>query len=153
MRRIFFALVGLLTCVNVLADDSSLEESAVKWYRDQYAPIWISADGIDSSVAAAFYHDIWFDYSLMGRFVVQRDSSWVSHMVAEWVASGWTGSTLTAIEAKEINDHLVVFKARYDDRYKGAATQQSCGWYTAIQINETWAFTNYAEIDCAAHGL
>ncbi len=153
MKKAIFTLLALLSGSNVLAQDLSLEESAINWYRDQYAPVWVSAEDVDPAVAASFYHDTWIDYSLMGTFVVQTGPGWVSHMVADWVASGWTGSTLAAVQANEINDHLVAFKARYDDQYKDAPTLQSCGWYTAIYVDGNWAFTNYAEIDCGASGL
>ncbi len=153
VRKTVIALIGVMSCSYVVADDRSLEENAVEWYRDEYAPIWESAEGIDPTVAASFYHHTWLDYSLMGTFVVQTDSSWVPHIVGEWVASDWTGSTLAALKAKKVNDHLVVITAKYSDRYKGGETLESCGWYTAIHLDDKWAFTNYAEIGCAAYGL
>ena len=81
VRNTIIAVIGILSCSHVVADDQSLEENAVEWYRDEYAPIWESAEGIDPTVAASFYHHTWLEYSLMGTFVVQTDSSWVSDIV------------------------------------------------------------------------
>ena len=70
-----------------------------------------------------------------------------------WRAEGWVGSDLLGFRSVTVNPTTVTFYAQWLDRYEGGEEETSCGGYVGTKQNGRWKLTDYADIDCAAHGF
>ena len=88
-----------------------------------------------------------------GKIESVISQEWLDVAIKGWRADAWTGSELVGIQTDRLNESTVVFKSRWLDHYKDREDEYSCGWYVADLRDGSWVFTNYADIDCADHGM
>lgn len=119
-----------------------------QWYRQSYAPLWAEQPWDHSDALAAHYADPFQWHGAEGSFEVDP-LPWLQSALLEWREDGWQRSDIDAIDVDPINDHLVAFRTRWADRFSDRPVEHTCGWYLARRTDTGWAFTDYADFDCA----
>lgn len=143
---LFAVALGLLLLRPADADDTI--ETAEKWYRDSYAPLWVSATPEHLDEAAGHYADHISFHPMEGEPVQVDTREWFAAAVEEWIGDGWVGSDLAELEVRKAGPSRVTFRARWHDRYAAKASEDSCGWYTAEIIEGNWQFQAYGDSKC-----
>jgi hypothetical protein len=145
----FHVLPVLMLAMAVSGDVAAETPDPEKWYAEDYVPIWRKVTPNTADEATYFYHSEIRGHEPGGEVITYDAPTWLTDLVAEWVADGWTGSEVPNIQVNRINESTTSFTARYLDYYEGGATEYSCGWYLADLMDGQWKFTHYAEINCA----
>jgi len=146
------AMVVCLSLVHpVLAGDCVPDPQ--QWYKDSYAPLWAGNTGEKLDQVVNHYADTIINHPLEGDPVVENSREWLAGAIQSWQDEGWLDSELDGFDMDRINPSTVLFKTRWHDRYEGGVKSHECGWYQADLIDGQWKFTQYATIDCTAHGL
>ena len=137
-----------VTCMGVRADSA-----ADDWYKNEYAPLWKEnvKEKLDESLA--YYEEAIQVHPGDGPTTTVNLEEWMFESLDEWTEAGWSGSDVAAFHSDQLNASTVTFKVKWLDRYVDGSEEFSCGWYLAARKNDKWLFTQYATIDCEAHGL
>lgn len=152
MKYLTCYVVFLLPAVLVArAETSAL--SADDWYKNHYAILyeenpWDNVERLGSMFDENLHH-----HQSDGAIVIANGPKWIAEGVAGWHADGWLGSELAGYKSDVLNATTAVFKAKWRDRYASGNVEHECGWYMADLKNDNWIITQYADIDCAEHGL
>jgi hypothetical protein len=144
-------LALLLAGASALGQDEDPLLSAERWYTADYAPLY-SDKPWDKAAEIAAHFDT--TVHVHGEGGQSYDSlSWITEALGEWKAEGWLRSEIAALEVDALAPDIASFKARWRDFYEGDAVAYECGWYLADLIKGRWRITEYATIECDAHGL
>lgn len=127
--------------------------SADDWYKNHYAPLYAENPWDKIEQLAELFDENLHYHTSDGTVVVTDGAKWISEGVAGWKADGWLGSELAGYESDLLNATTAAFKAKWRDRYADGTVVFECGWYLADLKNESWTITQYADVDCAEHGL
>lgn len=123
------------------------------WYRDAYGALWADRPGEQIDAILSHYSDSVTSHNADGSIDFDEKYTWLVPPMKEWLAEGWLGADLAALETTRINANTASFKALWVDSYSNAPEEQSCGWYLADHVNGRWLISHYADLDCARHGL
>ena len=123
------------------------------WYQNQYAPLWMEKPWDSVAQVVAFYDATIFLHSGDEAATATPSRQWLASQIAGWQADGWLGSAVAEYQSDRLNPTTVTFKVKWRDWYADGHEEYSCGWYLADLANGGWAFTQYADVDCAAHGM
>jgi hypothetical protein len=152
MKTLVFS-IALVSFSAGLATAETSTLSADDWYENHYAILykenpWDNAEQLGSMFDENLHH-----HQSDGAVVVAHGAEWIAALIADWQADGWLGSELADVEYDPLNATTAVFKAKWRDRYADGSVALECSWYLADLKNDSWFITQYADIDCAEHGL
>ena len=123
------------------------------WYQNQYAPLWEDHPW-DNLEEFSLYFDETIGYRSGDKALVELVSrTWLAESLEGWKSEGWVSSELAGYRSDRLNASSITFKVKWRDEYAGGIEEFSCGWYMADLKDESWVFTQYADIDCAEHDL
>jgi len=148
--------VGLVAFLLLLAQTATASDcipDPQQWFTESYAPLWAADTGEKLDQVTNHYAETILDHPASGVPVEENSRQWLTGAIRGWQSEGWLGSELDGFSMDRINSSTVVFKTRWHDRYEDNVIAYECGWYQADLIDGQWNFTQYATIDCAAHGL
>lgn len=149
MKRLILLMIGsTLTLTATYAG-----QSAEDWYRNVYAVLWKENPWNNTDAIAAAYAEPYVVHNSEGDSDTYSPSEQMAANIDEWRNDGWYGSNLVALVVDELNAGTVVFKAKWHDFYEGGSEAFECGWYLARKSGDSWKITEYAGLDCDAHGL
>ncbi|MFT6958829.1 MAG: hypothetical protein ACJAYC_003852 [Halieaceae bacterium] len=151
MKNKVAAIAVLFICLPVIADTHSPDPET--WYIKDYAALWESNPGENIDAILSHYNDVVVTHSADGSVMTTPAQEWLGPPMQEWLADGWLNANLQKVITDRINASTASFKASWVDRYDGSEDEVSCGWYLADLRDGRWAFTGYADLDCAEHGL
>ena len=144
------ALVTALTVSPVTASDPSDPE---RWYADHYGPLWEHEPWEKTAQILDYYHTEIQVHAGDGEITTKQTAEWITSALELWKAEGWVSSEVPDIRTNRINETTASFTTRWLDHYAGSEDEYSCAWYLADRIDGKWKFTQYAPIDCDAHGF
>lgn len=145
--------VGLSLFVVLSIGAEPAAQDADDWYQNHYAPLWKESPWEKAEEALAFYDQTLGLHPPEGPAVAVSSRAWLFESLEEWKSDGWLGSVVAEYRSDQLNPSTVVFKVKWLDTYVDGEEEFSCGWYMADLDSGGWAFTQYAEIDCAKHQL
>ena len=149
MKRSFLLFVlAAITAAPALAD-----ESAEAWFRTVYAVQWKETPWNNVDKIAAIYAPSYPVHNSEGGSDIYKPSEQMAANLDEWRQQGWYGSDLAALKVDPLNAGTVIFKAKWHDHFEDAESSFECGWYMIRKTEDSWRITQYAAIDCDAHGL
>jgi hypothetical protein len=149
--QILYAGLLLLATLPTFAEKP--DQAAEDWYRNDYVPLWKEAAWDKLEEALRYYDEMISLHPPEGTIVSISSREWLSKSLRQWRSDGWLGSEVTELRSDPLNSTTVAFKAKWRDWYADGSEEYSCGWYVADRDQSTWVITQYAEIDCADHGL
>jgi hypothetical protein len=150
MKRVLCIL--LFSAFPVFADTSPTDPAT--WYADEYGPLWAGQPGENVDKLLSYYADSVRTHESGGAISVTPKESWLKEPMVGWLENdGWLEAILLDVNTLRINETTASFTASWLDKYEGAFTEVSCGWYLADWQNGQWLFSAYADIDCSKHGL
>ncbi len=149
-RRLCALAIGVLATTSVVADS---HPSADDWYKNDYALTYQTPEAAKSTNWGDYFADTMTTHGSDGSTETSDGASWLDGAVDEWIDAGWLGSKLVGYESDTLNDGTVTFKAKWKDAYEGGEEAYECGWYLANLTADGWRVSQYAGIDCEAHGL
>jgi hypothetical protein len=144
------ALVALFT-TSTLAETTAPDPQ--DWYQNQYAPVWAEKPWDKLEQIWEYYSETIFVHDVDEPLATTSTRHWLMPLMRQWQADGWTGSTLAGLRMDRLNESTASFKVKWHDFYEGGHEEFSCGWYLADLRNNSWAFTQYATINCESHKL
>lgn len=123
------------------------------WYAESYGPLWHDQSWDKMEEILSHYDaEIW-DHSAEGKPQRIQTDTWIEGAMKEWRAEGWVSSEVPDIRINRINSSTASFTTRWLDHYSNREDEYSCAWYLADLIGGTWKFTQFASVDCEAHGF
>ena len=128
-------------------------QSAEDWYRNVYAVLWKESPWEHADAIAATFSEPYLVHNGDGSSDSLSSSEQTAANLDEWRKAGWYGSDLATLQVDELNEGTVAFKAKWQDFYEGGNEAYECGWYLARKTEDSWIITEYAGLDCDAHGL
>ena len=149
MRRSILLASSLL----LMLGSAYAGQSAEDWYRNVYAVLWKQTPWENAAAIAASYSDPYVVHNSEGGSDTYSSGAQMAANIDEWRNDGWYGSDLVALDVDELNAGTVVVKAKWHDFYEGDADAFECGWYLVRKSGDSWQITEYAGLDCDAHGL
>ena len=152
MKHLTWYIVLSFLAVSSAAAETSAP-SADDWYKNHYAPLyaenpWEKIDQFAKVFDADFHY-----HTSDGAAEKTNGATWIEEGITEWKAEDWLSSELASYESDLLNETTAAFKVKWLDSYADGSTVFECGWYLADRKNNNWVFTQYADIDCAEHGL
>jgi len=146
----YFVLPLFLVAAS-LADEGPL--SANDWYENHYAPLYANNPWDKVEQVAEMFDENFHHHPSDGAVVEADGAEWIKKGFAEWQAEGWLGSELVEYESDLLNATTAAFTSKWRDRYADGTVAYECGWYLADLKDDSWVITQYADVDCAEHGL
>lgn len=146
-------LLFLLCAVSLSAYAESAIQDPDEWYADRYALLW-KERAWEKVEEIAEYYDETIGLHPPDRVVnVVVSSSWLENSIEEWRLHGWVSSIIVDYQSDQLNPTTTLFKVKWLDRYSDGTEEFSCGWYMADLQGDSWAFTQYADMDCTKRDL
>ena len=149
--RLTLATILLGLAIPAIADKHSADADG--WYKDRYAALWAESSWDKLDEIAGHYAETVTYHPGDGDATMYDSASWLAEAVEEWRAEDWVGSDLVGYRSVALNPGTVSIYTQWLDRYDGGYEESSCGWYLGAMRNGAWRITDYAEIDCTAHGF
>ncbi len=145
--------IGLTWLATLSAQAETAVPTADDWYQNQYAPHWKDKAWDKIDVFTTYYSQTIHVRESDGAIYTADSKPWLGEDLQEWQAEGWLGSDIAAYRSDLLNPTTATFKVKWRDWYDDGSEELSCGWYMADIVDGRWVFTQYADIDCAAHDL
>lgn len=143
--------LSLVIALSAGAETSSLTPD--DWYQNHYAPLWKDNAWDKLEDFSTFYDETIYVHPPEGEAKAVTSRKWLAKSLREWKSEGWLGGDVAEFQSDQLNLSTVTFKVKWRDWYADDREEFSCGWYLADLKNTGWIFTQYADIDCAEHGL
>jgi len=145
-------LLSVSTAVTVGAEASEIPDPG-DWYSQSYGPLWHEAPWDKLEEILFHYDSEYWGHPAEGEPQLRKPKESLSEAMVEWRAEGWISSEVPDIRVNRLNDSTVTFTTRWLDHYSNREDDYSCAWYLADLIDGNWKFTQFAPIDCEAHGF
>ena len=151
MRKVLILVSTIMFWTIPLKGSSA--EAADKWYLEVYAPLWSDNVKANLEKIISMYDTNIHDHTDTDGVEIVDSRNWLSGSIDNWLAEDWISSDVTSFKYDLLNSATATFKLKWKDNYKDGSVEYSCSWYLADRKNNRWVFTQFAEIDCGAHGL
>ena len=147
--------IWILWCFLIFDSSICLSEElpANRWYLEVYAPLWSENVKANLEKIISMYDTNIHDHTDTDGVEIVDSRNWLTGSIDNWLAEDWISSDVTSFEYDLLNSATATFKLKWKDNYKDGSVEYSCSWYLADRKNNRWVFTQFAEIDCGAHGL
>jgi hypothetical protein len=127
--------------------------SADDWYKNHYAILYKENPWDNAEQIGAMFDENLHHHQSNGVVAMANGPRWIAEAIAGWKAEGWLGSELAEYDYDLLNATTAVFKARWRDRYADGSIVFECGWYMTDLKSDGWIITQFADLDCAEHGI
>lgn len=141
--------IGLLASTNVLAETSDHDQ----WFQKEYALLWADKPWNNRDEITAYYTESFTEHPTDNFQQVYSNEDVLGNDLASWQKDGWLSSDVVGYKSELLNETTATYKIKWRDSYADASEELQCAWYMADFTGEKWLFTQYADIDCTAHGM
>jgi hypothetical protein len=141
--------IGLFASLNAVAETSDHDQ----WFQNEYARLWVEKPWNNRDEIAAYYTKSFTEHPADDFQQVYSNQEVLGNDLASWQKDGWLSSAVVGYQSELLNKTTATFKIKWRDVYTNTSDELSCAWYMADFTGEKWLFTQYADIDCAPHGM
>ena len=150
VNRLIIAIAAVAFAQNSVIAESTLPD-ADDWFRSNYAELWKENAWDKLEEILVLFDQTVFYHPPAGIVEAQDSHRWMKEIMREWKADGYKSSEMTGYRFEQLNFSTATFRTRWIDRKFDGSEVINCWWYMADAKNDTWVFTQLAEIDCEAN--